>query len=71
LAAFEDYWSLTPATFGEAASANWSDIGLPGIQACVTFSPHGPSNALLKTIADAASIFRSRMAMFSPSFLRR
>src|SRR5919108_2454770 len=52
LAAFEDYWSLTPATFGEAASANWSDLGLPGIQARVTFSPHGPSNALLKIIAD-------------------
>jgi phosphatidylserine/phosphatidylglycerophosphate/cardiolipin synthase-like enzyme len=69
LAAFEDYWSLTPTTFREAASANWSDLGLPGIQARVTFSPHGPSNALLKTIADDIEANTTSSLFFSLAFL--
>jgi phosphatidylserine/phosphatidylglycerophosphate/cardiolipin synthase-like enzyme len=69
LAAFEDYWSLTPSTFREAASANWSDLGLPGIQAHVTFSPHGPSNALLETIADDIETNTTSSLFFSLAFL--
>jgi hypothetical protein len=67
--AFEGYWSLTPATFGEAASANWTDLGLPGIQARVTFSPHGPSNASLKTIADDIETNTTSSLFFSLAFL--
>jgi phosphatidylserine/phosphatidylglycerophosphate/cardiolipin synthase-like enzyme len=69
LAAFEDYWSLTPETFREAASANWSDLGLPGIQARVTFSPHGSSNALLKTLADDIETNTTSSLFFSLAFL--
>jgi phosphatidylserine/phosphatidylglycerophosphate/cardiolipin synthase-like enzyme len=69
LAAFEDYWSLTPEIFREAASANWSDLGLPGIQARVTFSPHGASNALLKRIADDIETNTTSSLFFSLAFL--
>jgi phosphatidylserine/phosphatidylglycerophosphate/cardiolipin synthase-like enzyme len=69
LAAFEDYWSLTAATFRESASANWSDLALPGIEARVTFSPHGPSNALLKTIADDIETKTTSSLFFSLAFL--
>jgi phosphatidylserine/phosphatidylglycerophosphate/cardiolipin synthase-like enzyme len=69
LAAFEDYWSLKPAKFGEAASARWSSLGLPGIQARVAFSPHKPSNALLKTIADDIETNTTSSLFFSLAFL--
>jgi PLD-like domain len=69
LAAFEDYWSLTPAAFGEAASANWNDLSLHGIQARVAFSPHGPSNALLEAIADDIEINTTSSLFFSLAFL--
>jgi phosphatidylserine/phosphatidylglycerophosphate/cardiolipin synthase-like enzyme len=69
LAAFEDYWSLTPAAFGEAASANWNDLSLPGIQARVAFSPHGHSNALLKAIADDIETNTTSSLFFSLAFL--
>ena len=69
LAAFEDYWSLTPATFRKGKSANWSDLRLPGIQARVAFSPHGPSNALLKDIADDIETNTTSSLFFSLAFL--
>jgi hypothetical protein len=69
LTAFEDYWSLTPATFGEAASANWKDLALAGIQARVAFSPHGPSNALLEKIADDIETKTTSSLIFSLAFL--
>ena len=69
LAAFEDYWSLTPANFRKAESANWSNLGLPGVQAQVAFSPHGPSNALLKTIANDIETNTTSSLFFSLAFL--
>jgi phosphatidylserine/phosphatidylglycerophosphate/cardiolipin synthase-like enzyme len=69
LTAFEDYWSLTPSTFGEGPSANWSDLRLPGIHAQVAFSPHGPSNALLKDIADDIERNTTSSLFFSLAFL--
>jgi phosphatidylserine/phosphatidylglycerophosphate/cardiolipin synthase-like enzyme len=69
LMAFEDYWSLTPATFGKAASASWSDLRLPGIQAEVAFSPHDASNALLKKIADDIETNTTSSLIFSLAFL--
>ena len=69
LAAFEDYWSLTPAAFRKGKSANWSDLRLPGIQARVAFSPHGPSNALLKDIADDIETNTTSSLFFSLAFL--
>jgi len=69
LAAFEDYWSQVPATFGDTASAEWSNLGLSGIDARVAFSPHGSSNALLKAIADDIGTKTTSCLFFSLAFL--
>jgi len=69
LAAFEDYWSLRPATFRDSASAKWSDLSLSGIKARVAFSPHGSSNALLKGIADDIGTKTTSSLFFSLAFL--
>ena len=69
LAAFEDYWSDKPKTFGDAESAEWSDLKLSGINARVTFSPHGASNALLDTIAKDIGDKTSSSLFFSLAFL--
>lgn len=69
LAAFEDYWSTEPKTFGDTESAEWSDLELSGIDARVTFSPHGASNALLKTIADDIGDKTTSSLFFSLAFL--
>jgi phosphatidylserine/phosphatidylglycerophosphate/cardiolipin synthase-like enzyme len=69
LTAFEDYWSMTPATFGKAASANWNELHLPGIKAQVSYSPHGPSNALLEKIADDIKKNTTSSLFFSLAFL--
>jgi hypothetical protein len=56
LAAFEDYWEHdTAAGFGATPSAEWTALGLPGIDAKVSFSPHAESNALLQSIAEDIS----------------
>lgn len=69
LAAFEDYWSRTSATFGDSKSAKWSNLGLTGIKARVTFSPHNSSNALLKSIADDIETKTTSSLFFSLAFL--
>jgi len=67
--AFENYWSLTPKKFGEAASANWSDLKLPGIEAHVAFSPHGTSNKLLDPTAEDIGSKTTSSLFFSLAFL--
>jgi hypothetical protein len=69
LAAFDAYWSNAPKTFGETASAEWSDLKLSGINARVAFSPHGTSNALLDTIAKDIGDGTSSSLFFSLAFL--
>jgi phosphatidylserine/phosphatidylglycerophosphate/cardiolipin synthase-like enzyme len=69
LAAFEDYWSKEPKGFGDAESAEWSDLKLSGINARVTFSPHGASNAVLGTIAKDIRDKTSSSLFFSLAFL--
>lgn len=69
LAAFEDYWSQKPKDFGDTASAEWNDLGLPGIDARVAFSPHSSSNALLKKIADDIGEKTTSCLFFSLAFL--
>jgi hypothetical protein len=69
LAAFEDYWSQDPNAFGNTASAEWSKIDLKGIDAQVTFSPHGSSNVLLQAIADDISKKTTSSLFFSLAFL--
>ncbi len=69
VAAFEGYWSQTPASFGNSASAAWTDLGLVGIDARVAFSPHGSSNALLETIAGDIRDNVTSSLFFSLAFL--
>jgi hypothetical protein len=69
LEAFENYWSQEPGDFGGTASAEWIDLGLAGIKARVAFSPHGSSNALLKTIAEDIGKRTTSSLFFSLAFL--
>lgn len=69
LAAFDNYWSLAPADFGATPSAQWTDLGLSGIDARVAFSPHAASNALLETIADEIGKKTTSCLFYSLAFL--
>ena len=69
LTAFENYWSKNTSKFCKTVSAEWSDLGLNGIDAHVAFSPHGPSNALLTTIANDIETMTSSSLFFSLAFL--
>ncbi|MET0308687.1 MAG: phospholipase D-like domain-containing protein [Sphingomonas sp.] len=48
--AWDDYWTQTG--FGLSRSADWQPLGLAGIDAKVTFSPHDRTKARLKEVAD-------------------
>lgn len=62
--AFDDYWQNDDAAgFGKAATAKWHALGLAGINAKVSFSPHSKSNALLQSIADDIG-GRARSSLF-------
>jgi len=71
LTAFEDYWSKEPKTCRNAESAKWSDLNLNGINAKVTFSPHGSSNAQLDAIAKDISDNTSSSLFYSLAFLHQ
>jgi phosphatidylserine/phosphatidylglycerophosphate/cardiolipin synthase-like enzyme len=63
LAAFNAYWATDEAaTFGASPAAVWTDLGLPGIDAQVSFSPHSAQNALLSAIA--ADIAQATSCLF-------
>lgn len=69
-AAFDAYWaSDDPTDFGATPAAQWSDLGLAGINAQVTFSPHSASNALLATIANDIETGTSSCLFYSLAFL--
>ena len=69
MTAFENYWSKNADKFRKSASAQWNDLGLPGIDAQAAFSPHGPQNALLATIAQDIQTQTTSSLMFSLAFL--
>jgi phosphatidylserine/phosphatidylglycerophosphate/cardiolipin synthase-like enzyme len=69
LKAFEDYWTQAPKDFGGTTSATWSDLGLSGIDACVAFSPHNPSSALLQAVADDIGKKTTSSLLYSLAFL--
>ena len=70
LAAFEQYWnSDSAADFGKSAAAQWSSLGLPGIDARVAFSPHSAKNALLKLIAKDVAEKTTSSLFYSLAFL--
>jgi phosphatidylserine/phosphatidylglycerophosphate/cardiolipin synthase-like enzyme len=69
LAAFESYWANKPSTFGGGAPAEWTSLGLNGIDANVTFSPHKAPNARLAKIAEDIGDETSSCLFFSLAFL--
>ncbi|MBI5247887.1 MAG: phospholipase [Desulfomonile tiedjei] len=69
LEAFENYWSKEPTAFGASTSANWSNLGLAGIDASVAFSPHSSSNAVLKSISYDIETNTSSSLFYSLAFL--
>jgi phosphatidylserine/phosphatidylglycerophosphate/cardiolipin synthase-like enzyme len=69
LAAFDAYWAHDSVKdFGKAPPAVWQDIGLAGIDAKVTFSPHAKANALLAGIAADIETGQSSV-LYSLAFL--
>ena len=69
LEAFEHYWKHDSVkTFGATGSAEWVDLGLPGIDAKVSFSPHSTSNARLAEIAAEVAGTKSSL-FYSLAFL--
>jgi phosphatidylserine/phosphatidylglycerophosphate/cardiolipin synthase-like enzyme len=70
-ATFDAYWAANndAGAFGATATANWTDLGLVGIDARATFSPHAANNAALKTIADDMKDNTTSNLLFSLAFL--
>ncbi|HEY9010912.1 MAG TPA: phospholipase D-like domain-containing protein [Devosia sp.] len=64
--AFEDFWTETG--FSNSRSASWRDLGIPGVDVQVTFSPHAPANAQLVKIAADIDSTKSSL-LFSLAFL--
>lgn len=70
--AFDGYWQNDNAAgFGGTASAKWSNLGLDGINAKVTFSPHSKSNGLQQSIADDIAGHTKSCLFYSLAFLHQ
>jgi PLD-like domain len=71
-AAFDSYFNGAKndvAGFGAKPSADWNDLGLPGIDAKVAFSPHIAANAKLDGIADDIKTKTTSSLLYSLAFL--
>jgi len=69
LAAFRGYWASNAAgAFGASPSASWVSLGLGGIDAQVSFSPHSADNALLTAVANDITQAESSV-LYSLAFL--
>lgn len=66
-AAFEQYWG-DPGGFKKSPSAGWTDLGVDGVEAKVSFSPHSASNSLLAGIAEDVGTASSSV-LYSLAFL--
>ena len=74
LTAFDNYWQFDSVKdFGKTGSAIWNDLKLTGIDAKVSFSPHGSANAMLDIIGNdiekntTSSLFYSLAFLFQTS----
>jgi phosphatidylserine/phosphatidylglycerophosphate/cardiolipin synthase-like enzyme len=68
--AFDDYWDHgTPSEFGATKSAEWTPLGLSGIDAEVAFSPHSAANAKLDSIASDIRSNTTSSLFYSLAFL--
>jgi PLD-like domain len=71
-AAFDNYFDSgknNVAGFGSKPSADWSDLGLPGVDAKVAFSPHSAANAKLDEIANDIRTKTTSSLLYSLAFL--
>ena len=68
VAAFEQYWMGGTAAFRRSAAPAWADLGLKGVRAKVTFSPHSAANAVLGLVGDDIRTARSSL-LYSLAFL--
>jgi PLD-like domain len=71
-AAFDNYFNggkNDVKGFGAKASADWNDLGLPGIDAKIAFSPHSAANAKLGEIAADIQQNTSSSLLYSLAFL--
>lgn len=68
LAAFEDYWAKDG--FGAGPSAGWHSLGLTGIDARVSFSPHSAAKATLDMVGADIRAARSSL-LYSLAFLNQ
>jgi hypothetical protein len=70
LDAFYNYWANnSPQLFGNTNSATINDLGLNGIDAKISFSPHSANNALLSSIADDIEKNTTSCLLYSLAFL--
>jgi phosphatidylserine/phosphatidylglycerophosphate/cardiolipin synthase-like enzyme len=70
LEAFEDYWANTSvAKFAKGTPVSWTKLGLNGIDAQISFSPHTKPNARLKSIADDFGKNTTSCLLYSLAFL--
>jgi hypothetical protein len=70
--AFDSYFNggkNDVAGFGAKPSADWNDIGLPGIDAKVAFSPHSAANAKLGEISTDIKTNTTSSLLYSLAFL--
>ena len=68
--AFDNYWDHgMPSAFGATTSAEWTPLGLSGIDAEVSFSPHSATNTLLDAIATDISSNTTSSLLYSLAFL--
>jgi hypothetical protein len=68
LNAFDNYFD-NQAAFGTSHSTQLRDLGLKDIDACVAFSPHAASNAMLEKVADDIGNNTSSCLFYSLAFL--
>lgn len=66
-AAFESYWSK-PDDFTRSDAAKWTPLGTAGVDASISFSPHGKTTARLKGVADDVKTANSSV-FYSLAFL--
>ncbi len=70
LKAFENYWNANDAdSFRQTDSPGWTGLGLTGIDAMASYSPHGQSNSILKSVADDIAERTTSSLFYSLAFL--
>jgi len=69
--AFESYWTHNDVAgfASNAASADWTDLGIDGVDAKITFSPHDAAGARLAGIAQDIQKKTTSSLLFSLAFL--